>query len=153
MANALQAEIATDPLGRGYSGMTFEQQVTSLKTVNRTKPRTTVSGRLVWRRINMTEYAAIVADEAAVAKNRALSHLVSLLAGDIEIDDANIAALVTNVFGAGSQTIRNLVGHAQADNGWKGNDLRSEPASRLVELGYSDSMTAEQIYTELKRAS
>ena len=76
---ALRAELNDDPLGRGYSGMTDQQCVDSLNTVDRTRNRTTMTGAEVKKAFELDattrgEWAALSAD--------AKSHILALCSRD-----------------------------------------------------------------------
>ena len=53
---ALKSEIETDPLTRGYSGMTDQQIADDLNTVYRTRNRSVMTGKEVKDRIDTTEW-------------------------------------------------------------------------------------------------
>ena len=53
----LKNEIDTDPLVRGYAGMTDQQVADSLNTVDRTRNRSVMTGKEVKDRIDTTEWA------------------------------------------------------------------------------------------------
>lgn len=53
----LKNEIDTDPLTRGYAGMTDQQVADSLNTVDRTRNRSVMTGKEVKDRIDTTEWA------------------------------------------------------------------------------------------------
>lgn len=53
----LKNEIDTDPLTRGYAGMTDQQVADSLNTVDRTRNRSVMTGKEVKDRIDTTEWS------------------------------------------------------------------------------------------------
>lgn len=112
----LRTELTTDPLARGYSGMTDAQAATSLDTVNRTVNRTSVPAPEVIEAIVASEYTALSAT---------LQNLVSLLisAGTINPQGTNTRAIFAAAFGAGTQTRTNLIA------------LETMTVSRAAELG------------------
>ncbi len=114
---ALKAELDTDPLTRGYAGMTDEQVVTDLNTENRTRIKDSLTGAEIYSVTDGTEFAALT--DAAKAQWLALCAIES-------IDPNNgtpAAALTTDLFGGGSTTQGALVA------------LREETVSRAVEIG------------------
>lgn len=115
--NALNSELITDPLARGYSGMSDAAAAADLNTVYRTRTRDTVSGSEI---LNATDDAEFTALADPTDKNRWLS-----LCGIAEIDTGNGVAksLEADLFGAGTTTRDNLAA------------LKSESISRAVELG------------------
>jgi hypothetical protein len=59
----LKTEILTDPLGRGYVGMTDAQVAVSLLTKDRTKERATMTAADIYEAIDRAEYTALVSGE------------------------------------------------------------------------------------------
>lgn len=53
---ALKVELDTDPLGRGYSGMTDQQIADNMNAVDRTRNRTQMTGKEVKDRIVVSEW-------------------------------------------------------------------------------------------------
>lgn len=98
----LQTELNTDPLARGYSGMSDTQAATSLNAANRTVSRSSVPAVEVIEAIVASEYTALSAT---------LQNLVSLLisAGTINPLGTNTRAIFAAAFGAGTQTRTNLI--------------------------------------------
>ena len=113
---ALQAELATDPLTRGYSGMTDAEAAASLNTVNRTRTYPSLTGDQVFTATDATEFAALTDQKQLL--------WVSFTSKDsIDPADATNVAFVNWIFGAGSDTLSALA------------TLRTEDVSRAVELG------------------
>lgn len=54
-------ELANDPLGRGYAGMTAQQAADDLNAIIRTRPRTAVPASEVFARFVPAEYDAALA--------------------------------------------------------------------------------------------
>jgi hypothetical protein len=112
----LEDEIAGDPLGRGYSGMTDAQLLDSLNTANRNRDRTEMTGREVKAQVNVTEYNALTD-----AKKQQMIEL-------LKQEDLNLFGLDKNIladiFGGGSTTGINLA------------TARVESISRGVEIGW-----------------
>lgn len=99
-SNALRNEIVNDPLGRGYSGMTDEQVLTSLTTADRPKNKERMTGEEISEAIVKSEYDAL----SDAAKDRVIAY-VNLRS----IDPFGFAQTVfLDIFGGGSQTITNL---------------------------------------------
>lgn len=99
---ALKAELDSDPLGRGYAGMTDAQAASSLNDVlDRVPPgNPTFDASEVFQRIDQTEFNALSnADEAKVWN---VLHLGLLNPWGREAD------ILTDAFGAGSTTITDL---------------------------------------------
>lgn len=114
---ALRDELITDPLGRGYAGMTDEEAATRLNIKDRKRNRTTMTGSEVLNAVNIAEWPTLSEAEKRVVWD--VVHLGEINPFGIE------AALLTNVFGVGSGTITALAAS------------RKEDVSRAVELGLS----------------
>ena len=115
MSQALKDELTNDPLTRGYSGMTDQEVVDSLYTINRTRNRVSMTGRAVRNTVNETEYAALAVDKQ--------SQFLALTATD-DIDPFGFAVgVVKDIFGPGATSVSNLA------------TARVESISRAVELG------------------
>jgi hypothetical protein len=115
MADPLRDEIINDPLGRGYSGMTDDQIVASLNTVDRPRQRDSVPTPEIFEAIVASEYDSL----SAAAKAR-----VNILLGLPHVDpngDNTVATLMA--FPAGSATRAALMA------------LREQNISRAQELG------------------
>ena len=119
----IREELLTDPLGRGYSGMTDQQAVDDLNTSYRTRNRTSMTGDEIAQAADPTEYDGL---DSGAANNTAdiRSHWLALC-GRETIDPfatANVQ-LVISIFGVGSVSVSNL------------NAARVESITRAVELG------------------
>jgi len=112
----LEDEIANDPLGLGYTGMTDQQLVNSLNTKNRTRNRTIMTGREV-------RDSTVDAEYNALTDNKKSQYLALVMVDDLDPfgHDANV---IKGIFGNGSTTISNLVA------------ARVESISRGVEIGW-----------------
>jgi len=113
---SLKIEIATDPLTRGYAGMTDQQLVDSLNAVNRTRNRTSMTGDEMFAPTDAAEWQNLSA---------ANQLLWVSFCGRSEFDPfggANVA-FVTDLFSAGSATLTALAA------------ARVETISRAQELG------------------
>ena len=118
----LEDELANDPLGRGYSGMTDQQITDSLNALTRTRERTTMSSGEIMEHINSAEFIAL----GNAAKSRV--DRVLGLGAEVIIGPGNIHNAVQELlgaFGGGSTTISNLA------------TARSVAISRAQELGIS----------------
>ena len=106
MIDKLRAELTVDPLGRNYAGLTDTQVVQSLRLVNRTLTRTSMSGDLVFRQTNGTEFGALT----DAKKSQWLA-----FCGRDAIDPAAPAnvSFVQYVFGAGAATLTSLAASRQ----------------------------------------
>ena len=112
---ALNTELTTDSLSRGYSGMTDEQVMVDINTVYRTQIKDFLTGDEIFTSTDETEFTGL--SDA----NKTL--WVSFTSKD-SIDPGNSAnvAFVNYVFGGGSTTLSNL------------STLRLENVSRGQEL-------------------
>src|SRR4051812_35443993 len=101
---ALKAELLTDPLGRGYGGMSLEEKLASLTAVNRPAPDlTSVSGAGIYNAIVPSEFTALT------AANQQLVRDVFGLGDRIDVrSGTNARAVLLNAFGAGTVTRTNL---------------------------------------------
>lgn len=122
----LRTEVQTDPLGRGYSGMTSADLLANLQTVNRTRNKTALSPSEVYQNIDQTEWAALSASDQDEIWN--ILHL-----GDPLDPFGREATRFIAIFGGGSTTITAL----QA--------LRVDNISRLEEIGIGGTVTEHQI--------
>lgn len=118
MANIqlLATELTSDPLVRGYSGMSDEAAADSLNTIDRDQNRSSISGDAAFDATDSTEFAALSAHK---------QQLWLAWCGRSDIDpfgSANVA-FVQWIFGGGATTITNLVA------------LRKQQVSRATELG------------------
>jgi len=119
---AIRAELDTDPLGRGYSGMADGVAKNNMNTViDRTRVKASMTAEEILGSVDTVEYAAL-AD-----LNRDAFGLVMTAAGDGGVDPADgqpAANVVVLAFGGGSTTVTNLA------------SARNESVSRGVELGW-----------------
>lgn len=114
----LQGEIANDPLGRNYSGMTDQQVADSLNTKNRTVERSSVSGSEIFNAIVPSEYDSLLATTQERVK------WITQLGDSVDIaSGSNARQVLLNAFDQNSTTHENLVDVVQID------------ISRAVELG------------------
>ena len=121
MLQALKTELTTDPLGRGYAGMTNTQVVTSLRTANRTVERRSVSGSQIYNAIVPSEFSALLATQQQLVRD------VFGLGDTIDVrTGTNVRAVMLAAFGAGTTTRANLIALVQ------------ETVSRAAELGLGD---------------
>jgi hypothetical protein len=115
--DVLRTEIITDPLSRGYAGMTAEQVAASLNAKNRSRNRTSMSATEVLNAINVTEFNAKTAEQKQQIWD--VLHIGTLNPFGVE------AQIFTSIFGGGSTTIQALAG------------MRMESISRAEEIGTS----------------
>lgn len=114
---AIRDELDTDPLVRGYAGMTNQQASDSLNAVDQVRIRSSISGSEIFKATNSTEFDALTDAQRA--------EWLRLCAID-EINPSNAtpaAAIVARLFGGGSTTIGNLAA------------LRNETVSRATVIG------------------
>ena len=113
----LKTEISTDPLSRGYSGMSDLEVADSMNTVNRPVTREYVTGSEIFNATNDVEYSALTVDQQA-----AWDRLCGI--DQIKISSGVAKAREAELFGPGSTTRTNLVA------------LKAAPAiSRAQEIG------------------
>lgn len=112
---ALNSELVSDPLSRGYAGMTDAEAAADLNTVYRTRNITSMSASQVLNKVDATEYAAL----ADLQKNTVwgLLGMGTLNPWGVE------ATIIQQVFGGGSATVAALAAS------------RTETISRAAELG------------------
>ena len=106
MANIpLRTELLTDPLARGYAGMTDQQASDDLNdaTTGRTQQLATLTSGEIYEALNTTEREALSATD--LARVRA----VLSLSGDIQVGPGSKArATLSNAFGGVSGTVAAL---------------------------------------------
>jgi len=103
MSTVLRTELLTDPLARGYAGMTDTQAASSLNTANRTVERESLERREMFNAPVASEYNALAADKKDNVK------LVLSLGGAIDVrTGTNARAVMLDAFGAGTQTRTNI---------------------------------------------
>lgn len=111
----IATELTTDPLARGYSGMTDEQVVADMNTVYRQIPRSSMSGDEIFSATDNTEFIGLTDIKRDL--------WVSFTGKDfIDPFGSSNVDFVIWVFGGGSTTVSSL----QA--------LRQQDVSRSVEL-------------------
>lgn len=98
----LKQELLTDPLVRGYSGMTDSQALTSLNTVNISVDVETVEGWQLWGATDVTEWGALS------AANRSFWQTL-LTQQQIRVKDQSVRDNVLALFGAGTATRTALI--------------------------------------------
>jgi hypothetical protein len=114
----LITEIQTDPLVRGYSGMTDQQLMDSLNAEDRPTTRTSMGASEVMNAIDATEW-----DAKSLAEQTEIWNLLAL--GELNPQNGtHEVKIFTDVFGGGSATITNL------------NAARTLNVSRGVEIGF-----------------
>ncbi len=122
MADVLKDELALDPLGRGYAGMTDEEAAADLNTSYRTRNRTNMTGDEIFQATDSVEFAGLGSGQGNSVDDQ--GHWLAFCGREFIDPFANAnVAFVTDIFQAGSVTLTNL----QA--------LRVESITRAVELG------------------
>lgn len=111
----LKTELTTDPLTRGYSGMSDLQAANDLNTVYRTITRPTVAGWEIFNETDSTEYGALTDAQKASWDALCAIDQIDTASGVAKSREAEL-------FGAGTTTRSNL------------QDLRTEDVSRADEL-------------------
>lgn len=122
---ALKTELTTDPLGRGYAGMSDQAAADSLNTVDRQRNKASVTGDEIFNAADGAELAALA--NGAAGPQRKFQMFLALCGRD-SVDPFGTAnvALIQEIFGGGSATATAL------------NALRVETVSRAVELGLGE---------------
>lgn len=126
----LRAELLTDPLGRGYAGMTDAQAADSLSAVNRTISRAQIQA---WEIVTATVFTEL---SALSATNRAIYQLL-IEAAPLPYTDANVRAIAAGIFGAGTVTRANLLA------------MQNQTVSRAAELGLGTVMALDVMRARL----
>lgn len=123
---SLASEIATDPLTRGYSGMTAHQIYADLNTMYRDLNVSSFSGDEVFAVTDSTQFAAL---------SDANKQLWLAFCGRDSIDPFGVAnvAFAQYIFGAGTATVVALAAARTISNG----------QSRAQELGLSGATVAD----------
>jgi len=125
--STLQTEINTDPLGKGYSGMTDTQVRDSLNTEDRTANRSSLTGDEIFGATDNTEFVGLTDHQRVL--------WVSFTSKDtIDPTSSVNIAFVDYVFGTSSTTKSNL------------QTLRQTLISRVTELGLPTPTTADVRY-------
>ncbi len=97
---ALKVELTSDPLLRGYAGMSDGLAAASLNAVNRTKNRVSMTASEVYNAIDADEYTGLNAAQQQEVWN--ILHLGEINPFGLE------AVRFTAIFGAGTATISAL---------------------------------------------
>lgn len=111
----LKTEITTDPLTRGYSGMSDEAAAVDLNTVYRTRNKAIMTATEIFNAVDKTELSNL-----SVAKEQRMYRLLSF--GELNPFGLEVDVFI-DIFGAGSTTITTL------------QVLRKDDVSRGIELG------------------
>ncbi len=111
----LKTELTTDPLVRGYSGMSDVVAATNLNTVNRVVHKLSMTGSEVLQNVVAIEYNALTAEKK--------EQFWGLLGIGVLDPWGKEADVMIDIFGSGSATLTAL------------NAARSMTVSRGVELG------------------
>ncbi len=122
----LRTEVQTDPLVRGYTGMTSAQILTDLQTINRTRDKTGLSPSEVYQNINQGEW-----DDLSASEQEEVWNILQL--GDPLDPFGREATRFVAIFGSGSATITSL----QA--------LRIDKISRSQQIRNGGPVTEHQI--------
>lgn len=123
---ALEAELTTDPLGRGYSGMTDQEVADSLNAENRNRDREIIETWEILEATSPSEWAALSA-----AEKQRYQTLTGV--GRINVKAPNIRSALGAMFGAGTDTRTALVA------------LQTESISRAQELGHRRPIDPAQV--------
>lgn len=102
--DALAAELANDPLGRGYSGMTDQQVADDLNTAYREIIRSNLSGSTIFNAIDPTEFGGLSDQQKQFVRD------VFSLGDAVNVGEGtNARTVLLNAFGPGTTTRDNLV--------------------------------------------
>lgn len=112
---ALKNELTTDPLTRGYSGMSDEGAAESLNASNRQADRDTLDAGLLVASIVRSEYDSLA--------NAAKDYLRLIAMAQSLPLTATLKTELAGIFGVGTQTRTNLIA------------LLKRPGSRAQEMG------------------
>jgi len=121
----LKAELDTDPLGRGYSGMTNLQAADSLAVADRTLSRETLDAWEAFQAVDETEWGGLSNAEKAQIKELFGMGAIKARQPSRAVD------WIVAAFGGGSQTVTNLKA------------LRDTTVNRGVELGLGNVREGE----------
>ena len=134
MANyaALKTELMSDPLARGYAGMTHQQAADSLNTANRTQDRSRMESTEVFQAIVVAEFNALT--------ERQKSNIMGILGFGVVDPFGKEADVFVDHFGAGSSTIQALAG------------LRRKSVTRAQELGIFADPTRQVLASHVAAA-
>jgi len=113
---ALYNELTTDPLGRGYDGMSAASAASNLNIVDRTRNRETMEAYEVMNAIAVPEFLALSSASRQIVWDILHNGMVNPFG--VEAD------LFIQVFGAGASTLQTLA------------DLRVDDVSRANEIGF-----------------
>lgn len=125
----LAAELANDPLGRGYAGMTDQEAADDLNTLYRYFYVDTVAGYAIFNATDDEEYAALTAEQQA-----SWDRLCAI--EQIDVTNGVAKAREAELFGSGTVTRTNLL------------DLKRTLITRAQELDileYADEITADHV--------
>ena len=113
---ALASELATDPLTRGYSGMTDVEAAASLNTADRTTNKASMTASEVYNAIDVTEWSALTDTQREEIWN--ILHLGTINPFGLESDR------FTTIFPSPGDTLTALAA------------ARKNDVSRAVEIGF-----------------
>ena len=119
----LCAEIATDPLGRGYAGMTPEQIAADMVAAYRVVYRETVHGADLFEGIEVADWVARSEAEK--------TQIIALLSFGQINPQGKVRTLLISIFGGGSQTLANMA------------DISRQTITRTAELGLGNVRTGD----------
>jgi len=97
----LKIELTTDPLSRGYAGMTDQQAADSLKMVNRAVDVDSISTSEIFEAIALAEFNALTAVQKTLLQ-------IVLSLGTVKIKGTNTRTALLSLFGPGTATRPNL---------------------------------------------
>lgn len=100
MADVLKDELTSDPLSRGYAGMTDKEAVADLNKVRRKRDRMAMTSSEVWQVVDLAELKALAAADRAI--------VLAVLQFEQTDPFGNEATMFVTLFGATSKTVRDL---------------------------------------------
>ncbi len=131
--DTLTSELTTDPLGRGYSGMSDAAVLADLNTAYRDN-WVPVSGAEMFEALNATEFTALSPGDRARV-DRILSLSIGSTGGIATAPGSQARAEMISVFGGGSATITALAA------------IANQQITRAAELGLAGWVTVGRIAT------
>lgn len=104
----LTTELTTDPLGRGYAGMSDQAAADSLNTPDRTIEVSSVSGSAIFNAIDPPEFVALTNAQEGFVRD------VFSLGDEIDVSTGtNARQVLLDAFGGGTTTRANLAALVQ----------------------------------------
>lgn len=106
---ALKSELTTDPLAKGYAGMSDAQAAASLTTAYRTTERASIRASELYEAVVDSEFTALAANIQTRVRDLYTLDVVPAATG------SRARAVLLAIFGAGTQTRANLAALVKVD--------------------------------------